>query len=167
MQPLPFVVSLVSSRKTKTCEWRLHNPLRLGGFGRLRPTGVAVEICHHCGVHLLDLCQIRAGQKLEFCWRDRHTEPHDPALKQGNTLLGSELFGAIEFPKFPVKRAERQMPSLTSHFQNQTIRESEFWPLAKLLKRNRYYIGVLQCEISVIEEHLDGGSNFCRAKFVH
>jgi len=50
----------------------------------------------------------------------------------------------IELAKFPVEGAERQMTSLTSHFQNQTVREPQYWPFSKMLQRSRHRIRVLQ-----------------------
>jgi hypothetical protein len=59
------------------------------------------------------------------------------------------------------------MTGLPSYFENQTIGEPQRRTATVVLQCGGDGIGVLDCEISVMQEHIDSSRYFCVSQFVY
>ena len=85
---------------------------------------------------------------------------------QSHWMIVLQSFSSIEFSKISVKGTQRYMTGLQSYFENQTIGEPQRGTAAVLLQRCRDSIGFLDCEIFVLQEHIDGSRYFWMSEFV-
>jgi hypothetical protein len=82
-------------------------------------------------------------------------------------VLFLQFFSSIEFAKIPVKGAQRKMAGFASDFEDQTVGETQRRTATVVLQRGRDRIGVLDDEISVMQQHLDRSRYFRVSEFIY
>jgi hypothetical protein len=77
-----------------------------------------------------------------------------------NGLLGgaSEAFDIVELTEFFVERSEWDMSSLARRLEHHAIRKAKFGASAESSQGSGNYVGILQNEISMVEQHVNGGA---------
>jgi len=63
--------------------------------------------------------------------------------------------------------AQGNVPGLTSDLEDQTVGESERRPFAEEIESGRDDLGVLQRQVFMIEQHVDGRTDLRRRPLVH
>jgi hypothetical protein len=76
-----------------------------------------------------------------------------------------QFFSSLELSKSPVKGTQRKVASFPGYFEDQTIGEPQRRTAPVVLQRGGDRTGILDCEISVTQEHLDGGRYFRVSEF--
>ena len=81
--------------------------------------------------------------------------------------LLSQSLSALEFRQVPIKGAEWHMTRLPRDFQDEAVRKTQCRSLAKVFYRSNDGIRVLECQMLVVEQHVDRRCDFCWATLVH
>ena len=82
-------------------------------------------------------------------------------------MIFLQSFSSIELSKISVKGAQRNVTGFPSYFEDQTIREPQRRTATVVLQRGGDSTGVLDCQISVMQEHLDRSPYFRVSEFVY
>lgn len=81
-------------------------------------------------------------------------------------LAASEALRPIQLAQRAVERAERQMPRLAGHLEDQAVRETQRRSSPKVLEGHSHDFRVLQCQTLMLEQHLDRGGDLARLPLV-
>ena len=74
-------------------------------------------------------------------------------------MLVSQPVSAVEFAEIAVERAERSMPGFPGDRDHEAIRKADRRPSPKMFDGSGDRIRVLQCEVLMVQQHVDGRGN--------
>ena len=69
----------------------------------------------------------------------------------------SEAFNIVEPAQLFVESGKRDVSSSPGRFEHHAIREAQFGAAAESSEGSRDHLWILQDEVSVVEQHVDGG----------